>query len=103
MRNLLSATLLICTALPAAASEDCEALGLGSVFLTDHFCAQLEALRDIKPLTRSIVAEGDPDELPADAWASLGLIQDAYRADPRKTLELIERIKGAGGLQPIGN
>jgi hypothetical protein len=30
--------------------------------------------------------------------AGIGLIQDAFRADPRKTLELIRRIKDAGGL-----
>ena len=82
----------------AAQADDCASLGLSSSVLQEHFCAQLEALRDSKPVTRAITQSGSPDALPDDPWADLELIQDAYRADPRKTLELIERIKGAGGL-----
>ncbi len=49
-------------------------------------------------MTRSITQEGNPDLPEGQEWADFPLIQDAYRADPRKTLDLIERIKGAGGL-----
>ena len=87
-------------------TTDCPDLGLDNAFLSDHFCAQLQAILpqegEATGTTRSITQEGNPD-LPQDQdWANFPLIQDAFRADPRKTLELIERIKGAGGL-PVEN
>lgn len=104
-RPPLLATLLVLAAGGAAVAQetgdspDCAALGLANAYLTEHFCAQLQALGDGLGQTRSITQEGNPDaDSPVSEWDQIGLIQDAYRADPRKTLELIERIKGAGGL-----
>ena len=98
-------TCLFALAASTAQSEDavdeCAALGIENAYLADHFCAQLDALAAPSGgTTRSIVPEGDPDQdlSPIAEWEAIGLIQDAYRADPRKTLELIERIKGVGGL-----
>lgn len=82
-------------------SDDCAALGLDNDYLAQLFCSQLESLTDSTGTgtTRSITQDGNPDaESPVAEWENIGLIQDAYRADPRKTLELIERIKGVGGL-----
>ena len=103
MRQIIITAIVALAANTAQAdtpSSDCAALGLTNSYLTDHFCSQLEALVTPEQTTRSIVLEGDPDAdlTPVAEWENIGLIQDAFRADPRKTLELIERIKGAGGL-----
>lgn len=103
MKYLAIAGALCAMAQPAAA-QDCAALGLDSDFLTEHFCAQLEALAgDGTGTTRSVTTDGALTSLPDEPWATIGVVQEAYRADPRKTLELIARIKGAGGLQPLEN
>lgn len=99
---LLTVTTLLLTA-PAASAQDCPDLGLENAFLTEHFCAQLLDILPGTGTTRSITQEGNPDLSDDAEWADFPLIQDAYRADPRKTLELIERIKGAGGLVQADN
>lgn len=101
-KTILSTALLFGAAAPAAA-QDCPDLGLESAFLTEHFCAQLQAIAPGTGTTRSITQEGNPDLPEGTDWADFPMIQDAYRADPRKTLELIERIKGAGGLTVTNN
>ena len=95
------------TTLWATEAVECPDLGLDSAFLSDHFCAQLQAIVPQEGAatgtTRSITQEGNPDLPQGEDWASFPMFQDAYRADPRKTLELIERIKGAGGLSVESN
>lgn len=102
MRNTLITTVFMLAASGAVADSEapeCAALGLENDYLTALFCDQLQALGTGTGTTRSIVPEGNPDvDSPVAEWENIGLIQDAYRADPRKTLELIARIKGAGGL-----
>ena len=99
-KTLMKCTFVLSITASAAHADDCAVLGLSNDYLQDHFCMQLQGLGQSTGTTRSIVQEGDPDadESAIAEWLSIGLIQDAYRADPRKTLELIERIKGAGGL-----
>ncbi len=99
MFRTLAITLIISSA-SAANAQDCVGLGLKNAYLTDHFCSQL---RDLVPTekTRGTPIEGDlkPGQPDLSQWADVQVLQDAYRADPRKTLELIKRIKSAGGLQ----
>lgn len=104
---ILCSTLSLIATAAAATETTCPDLGVENAFLADHFCAQLQAIvpqdGDATGITRSITQEGNPD-LPDDQnWANFPLIEDAYRADPRKTLELIARIKGAGGLATESN
>lgn len=82
-----------------AHADDCPDLGLPNAYLNAHFCAQLKTLSDADGgLTRSL-NDTTSDTGPDAEWRDIGIIQDAYRADPRKTLELIERIRNAGGLR----
>ncbi len=99
-------TTAFCVACASGASAqdlECPDLGVENEFLASHFCAQLQALVPGTGTTRSITQEGNPDLPDGQEWADFPLIQDAYRADPRKTLDLIERIKGAGGLPVDAN
>ncbi len=100
---LTTAFFISCAAGATAQSEDCPDLGLENEFLSTHFCAQLQAIVPGTGTTRSITQEGNPDLPDGQEWADFPLIQDAFRADPRKTLDLIERIKGAGGLPVDAN
>lgn len=99
MCRVLALIALMGSSLPAS-SETCEGLGLASSYLTQHFCKQLNDLSKSGEPTRSVTSGDEivrtgpvlPD------WPDVTILQDAYRADPRKTLELIRRIKEAGGL-----
>lgn len=94
-------TLIISASLLAGAvhAEDCSELKLSNDYLTEHFCNQLKSLGQPASQSRNILGdEAARDAVVLPEWAEIGLIQDAYRADPRKTLELIKRIKSAGGL-----
>jgi len=103
MRQItLTMTLAACLAVTAslAASGDgaCPDLGLDSVYLGQFFCDQFDQIIS-GGITRTI----DPDSpaLPEGRgtdWVDIELLQDAWRMDPRKTLELIARIRTAGGL-----
>lgn len=88
--------LLALTGPARAETEQCGDLGIESAYLERYFCQQLEDLA--QGGTRSIL--GGDSNAPAmlEQFANIGIIQDAYRADPKKTLALIDRIKGAGGL-----
>jgi hypothetical protein len=84
----------------ASAAAPCGNLGLQNAYLTQFYCAQLTDLADRPPVTRGLQDGSQPDEdatAPAP-WGEIPIIRDAYRADPRKTLALIERIRNAGGL-----
>ncbi|MEL6516746.1 MAG: hypothetical protein AAFQ39_03450 [Pseudomonadota bacterium] len=94
MRHIFAIVVLAGVAAPAHA-DDCSELGLTNGYLTEHFCSQLRDLAGAST-TRSMAPT--TDETLADQFHDLEIIQEAYRADPRKTLELIERIRNAGGL-----
>lgn len=97
MRRVLTACVMAVAASSAVAAEEseCTQLGLTDAFLVDFYCDRLELLAEDDGTTRGF---GTDVELPDEPWAELEIIQDAFRADPGKTLELIARIKGAGGL-----
>ncbi|WP_347313420.1 hypothetical protein [Defluviimonas sp. SAOS-178_SWC] len=97
-RMILPALLL--AAPGGAGAEECAELGLRSGYLSALFCAELDALVQGGVTARGV---GDDSAAGPDApglpdWPDIAILQDAYRADPRKTLELIRRIKDAGGL-----
>jgi hypothetical protein len=98
MRRILSILVLLAATGPARA-DDC-AFGLSSRYLTDLYCSELRALLDDAQTTRSMnAAPGEVAEIPeGETWSDIGLVRDAYRADPKKTLALIARIRNAGGL-----
>jgi hypothetical protein len=99
----LTLTLTLTTGLAAtiARADTCPDLGLDSAYLTQFFCDQFaEIIAD--GTTRSIDPD-DPDgpdlpEGPGTGWVAEEMLQEAWRMDPRKTLELIDRIRTAGGL-----
>lgn len=98
MRRCLFA--LVLAGLPTGAqAEECGRLGLESAYLARYFCDLLTDIAKDPGPGRGVLGEPDGAGAPGlPRWADIELIQDAYRADPRKTLELIKRIKGAGGL-----
>ena len=83
-------------------AEECGELGLKNSYLVEYFCDQLKGVSGPKSTTRSVFGNDDNEDLEAGApfeqWPGFDVLQDAYRADPKKTLELIARIKKAGGL-----
>lgn len=93
------AVILALSSAHATAATECEGLGLKSGYLTEHFCNQLQ---DLVPPGKTRGTGGSSDTATGQPalpdWADIELLQEAYRADPRKTLELIKRIKSAGGL-----
>lgn len=97
-RRILSLALAVAAAAGAARADDCPSLGLHSDYLTAYFCDQ--AARIIaEGTTRTIDPEQqNPPEGPGFDWAEVELLRDAWRVDPKKTLELIQRIRTAGGL-----
>ncbi len=101
-RTGMSAAILAFTLAAGGASAvaPCADLGLQNAYLTEFYCAQLTDLADRPQATRGIQDGSQPeDDAAAPApWGEIPIIRDAYRADPRKTLALIERIRNAGGL-----
>lgn len=94
MRQCLAILILVGAVAPAHAT-DCSELGLSNGYLTEHFCTQLQDLAGTST-TRGM--DSSTDETLDAQFHDLEIIQEAYRADPRKTLELIARIRNAGGL-----
>lgn len=101
LRTLITATsLLLATTHVATANADCADLGLPSDFLTKFYCKELHAIIEENGGTRGY---GETTSSPLDpigdaSWGDIKIVKDAHRADPSKTLELIKRIKSAGGL-----
>ena len=93
-----SVTLLsLAPAMVSAQETGCEALEVPNPYLNAQFCARLKALADNRnvPPTRS-VDYLDPET--RKLVEGVGLIREAYEVDPAKALELIKRIRDAGGL-----
>lgn len=101
MRVPLTAMALVALAAPAAAEvpADCAELGLTSAYLSNYYCDELRSLAIDAAPTRSVTENGEALALPdGESWSEIGIVRDAYRADPKKTLALIARIRNAGGL-----
>lgn len=82
----------------AARAEDCAALGLPSEFLAEYFCDRFEEIVE-SGATRTILPDDqDLPDGPEYEWLQQDLLREAWRVDPKKTLELIQRIRLAGGL-----
>lgn len=83
-----------------AAVQACPSFGFETDYLSDFFCRQLDGIAG--PTTRTMGA-GDPPaaplgvERPTPEWLDLPAVSEAWRVDPAATLELIERIRAAGG------
>jgi len=93
------AILAVLASASAVQADECAGLGLENAYLQEHFCAQLKSLSQPGGVTRSMGNSGETSTSDPEAdWAGIGILREAYRADPRKTLELIERIRNAGGL-----
>ena len=90
------ATVFCSVAGSSAVAADCPDLGIGNEYLSQFFCEQLSDLAG--PVTRTIRGDSDKtfEGAPPD-WVQVPLIRDAWRSDPAKTLELIKRIRDAGG------
>lgn len=96
-RTLTALFLLIAAPVFAGGHTNCEPIGL-SPELDSAFCEGLSEIIENAPVevTRGVL------ELDADAEALIEqhmLVQEAYNADPKKTLELISRIRKAGGVK----
>lgn len=89
--------LAICFATPTLAEEHCPAFGFQSSYLNDLYCQRLREIVEEAPdaPTRSVDMLDDDTRRILDGAS---LMRDAYHADPKKTLELIKRIREAGGL-----
>jgi hypothetical protein len=81
-----------------ARADDCAALGIPDPAAAEALCAELRNLASEGSTPRRLGGSSDSRDPVLDDWPEADLVQDAYRADPRKTLELIRRIKDAGGL-----
>ncbi len=93
--NRVALVVVLLAAASGARADECSELGLESTFLTQYYCGMLQETAKDPGATRGWTPP-DGEELPEET--GIELIDRAYRADPRKTLELIKRIKGAGGL-----
>ena len=97
MKRVLATILAITSASGALA---CPSFGFSSPHLSAFFCEDLEDIAP--PVTRSMDITDDAltpdqeDQLGPD-WLALPRVERAWRADPAKTLRLIQRIRDAGG------
>jgi hypothetical protein len=92
----VAAVTLLALSHAAVADEHCPDFGFDTQWLNDFYCARLEALADGRtvPPDRSV---GVPDDEAAELIEGVPLVRDAFQADPRSTLDLIDRIRAAGG------
>ncbi len=101
MRKILVAINVILSAQMCQA-EDCGELGLTNSELAAYFCDKLKGISGSNSATRGILGSdidaSDDIATAPEEWPDVEVLQDAYRTDPKKTLELIARIKKAGGL-----
>lgn len=83
-----------------ASAQDCADFGLTSRYLTGFYCDEFRSLAGDAERTRSMNSTpGAETPLPeGEIWGEIDIIREAWRADPKKTLALIARIRNAGGL-----
>ena len=89
-----------CAVAGAEVDEECPDFGIESEYLQQFFCDQLNGILAQTGKDRSSWPSGEepPEEETLPPWRQIKGLDEAYNRDPRKTLELIERIKAAGGL-----
>ena len=88
----------------AHGAQACPRFGLQTEYLSEFFCRELDALSTTQdaPRIRTITpdspnVEASPDPALGPDWMALPAVSEAWRGDPAATLELIERIRAAGG------
>jgi hypothetical protein len=98
MRMLLVSLLIVVP--QTGAAEECPDLGVENAYLGRHFCEQIKGILSQTGKDRSTWPDEDnpPEGANVPPWRSVGMLNEAYSRDPKKTLALIERIKAAGGL-----
>lgn len=100
MKKKIVIAALTLAATSTQAHPNCD-LKMESDYLTTYFCSELAEIAGPGTKLRSMTDETDQSDDGLDPmFAQIFSIQEAYRTDPRKTLELIERIKNAGGILP---
>jgi len=98
------AALAIAVPLATQAGEEpvaCPDFGLNDSALQQLFCAQLNGILRQTGSDRSSGSDIDlppKSELDNAPWRRLDGLNRAFERDPKKTLELIDRIRSAGGL-----
>lgn len=98
MKKYIFAICLATLAQPVQA-EDCADLGIDNAYLRELFCTELQEIIGHNSTTRSITDGSDTSDSSTDElWRDIEVLKHAFRADPETTLELIERIRQAGGL-----
>lgn len=96
MRTIATLIALTC----AGTASACPSFGFSSPHLSAFFCGQID---EIAPQTTRSMNGADRDATLEDDgqigpdWLALPQVERAWRADPAKTLRLIERIRDAGG------
>ena len=94
------AVIIMLSTFPAvvhAQTQGCDAIGISNSYLNNQFCSRLKALADNRavPPTRSpMPLDPETKKLVED----VDIFREAYEVDPAKALELIKRIREAGGL-----
>ena len=94
---IVAAAIALLALAPAAlADDDCPDLGFETEWLNAFYCARLRSLAEgpAVPPDRSV---GVPDDEAAELIDGVPLVREAFHADPRSTLDLIDRIRAAGG------
>ncbi len=104
MYHIALAVIVLATA-SGDVDDGCGELGLESAALAEEFCEELREIARPPGNTRTLdwtdPDGGETGELTGPT--GITVIDRAYRTDPRKTLELIQRIKSAGGLSGSAN
>jgi hypothetical protein len=104
MYHIALAAIVLATA-SGDLDDGCGELGLESAAQAEEFCEELRAIARPPGTTRNLDWNNPADGEAGEAAGPTGItiIDRAYRTDPRKTLELIQRIKSAGGLSGSAN
>jgi hypothetical protein len=98
--RVLYGFVLVLAATQSVAGEDCPDFEVSSAYLERHFCEQLRGIMSQTGQDRSgwLAGEEPPEGFDTAPWRQIGVLDEAYSRDPKKTLALIERVKAAGGL-----
>lgn len=98
-RTLASGCAALLLGAPPVFASDCPDLGLQGAERA-VFCAEFEALlyAPYSPGSDRSSADLEADDI-GKIFNSDPLWGEVYRSDPKKTLDLINRIRNAGGLQ----
>lgn len=98
---MVRTSLFLLFAVAGSAADACPSFGFETTYLSDFFCGEFGEITG--PTTRDMDLGGDgaapssASPRPMPGWMDLPIVEEAWRVDPAATLELIERIRAAGG------